>query len=118
MFVSEWVCVWVSVSMWVSVCECVCVSVCEYVCEYEWVCECVWVWVCVHVSVYHFSHVTTVGAWYFPFAWGQEKTGLAGEEGGKIKGQGSLINSKTLRDVGRESENKNGTRKGEWSFEF
>ena len=64
------------------------------------------------MSVYHFSHVTTVGAWYFPFAWGREKTGLVGEEGRKIKGQGSLINSKTLRDVGRESENKNGTRKG------
>ena len=35
------------------------------------------------MSVYHFSHVTTVGAWYFPFAWGREKTGLAGEEGRK-----------------------------------
>ena len=69
--------------------------------------------VCVCVCVYHFSHVTTVAAWYFPFVWGQEKTGIAGEEGRKIKGQGSLINSKTLRDGGRECENKNGTRKGE-----
>ena len=83
------------------------------VCVRAYVCERVYVRVCVCVCVYHFSHVTTVAASYFPFVWGQEKTGIAGEEGRKIKGQDSFINSKTLRDGGRESENKNGTCKVE-----